>query len=111
MGAWFEGARPFNCTWFAPAICMLHIGACPFYRTRRFLCQTLFLINNILSASPDKASPSLGGGLFWWKAERHLVYGCSMPSLKPQTILQSLGNRPIRDAAELRAGLVPLLKT
>ncbi|MBF9197001.1 [protein-PII] uridylyltransferase [Microvirga terrestris] len=34
-----------------------------------------------------------------------------MPSLKPQTILQSLGSQTIRDAAELRAGLVPLLKT
>lgn len=34
-----------------------------------------------------------------------------MPSLKPQTILQSLGSQTIRDAAGLRAGLVPLLKT
>ena len=33
-----------------------------------------------------------------------------MPSLKPQTILQSLGSRTIRDTAELRAGLVPPLK-
>ncbi|MBD2745347.1 [protein-PII] uridylyltransferase [Microvirga sp. BT688] len=34
-----------------------------------------------------------------------------MPSLKPQTILQSLGSQTIEDAAGLRAGLVPLLKT
>ncbi|MGF9760680.1 [protein-PII] uridylyltransferase [Microvirga sp. 0TCS3.31] len=34
-----------------------------------------------------------------------------MPSLKPQTILQSLGSQTIQDAAGLRAGLVPLLKT
>src|SRR5687768_2304413 len=89
---------------------MLQIGACPFCRTYCFLCQTVSLIKNILSAFPDKASPPWGEGLFWWKAERQLVYGCSMPSLEPQTLLQSLGTRPIRDAAELRSRLVPLLR-
>jgi [protein-PII] uridylyltransferase len=34
-----------------------------------------------------------------------------MPALDPQTLLQSLGGEPIRDAAELRAKLVPLLKS
>ena len=34
-----------------------------------------------------------------------------MPSLTPQDILQSLGSQTIGDAAGLRAGLVPLLKT
>jgi [protein-PII] uridylyltransferase len=34
-----------------------------------------------------------------------------MASLQPQTILQSLGSQAIQDAAGLRAGLVPLLKT
>ena len=34
-----------------------------------------------------------------------------MPVHSLETILQSLGGQTIRDAAELRAGLVPLLKT
>jgi hypothetical protein len=38
------------------------IGACPVYRTLRFLCQTVSLIKNILSVPTDNASPPLGGG-------------------------------------------------